>query len=95
MTIGQQLKDAGCDRVYENTSEAWKEAFFAQADDLLFRNGSYTSEEVVALIGRPHHPNAIGAATRVFSKDRNLIPTYEPAKQPAAHARIITRWHSQ
>jgi len=46
------------------------------------------------LIGRPHHPNAIGAATRVFAKDRNLIPTYEPAKQPAAHARIITRWHS-
>jgi hypothetical protein len=72
----------------------WKEAFVAQADDLLSRNGSYTSEEVVALIGRPHHPNAIGAATRVFARDRNLIPTYEPAKQPAAHARIITRWHS-
>ncbi len=95
MTIGQQLKDAGCDRVYENTSEAWKDAFFSQADAMLSISGSYTAEEVVSVIGRPHHPNAIGAATRVFAKDRNLIPTYEPAKKPAAHARIITRWHSQ
>ena len=32
---------------------------------------------------------------RVFARDHKLIPTYEPAKSPAAHARIITRWHSQ
>ena len=95
MTIGQQLKDAGCDRVYENTSEAWKQSFFAQAEQMLARNGSYTAEEIVTLVGQPHHPNAIGAATRVFARDHKLIPTYEPAKSPAAHARIITRWHSQ
>lgn len=95
MTIGQQLKDAGCDRVYETTSEAWKQSFFAQAEQMLARNGSYTAEEIVPLVGQPHHPNAIGAATRVFARDHKLIPTYEPAKSPAAHARIITRWHSQ
>lgn len=88
------LKDAGCETVYGNTSEVWKQAFFSTAEDMLFRNGSYTAEDVVSLIGRPHHPNAIGAAARAFAKDRRLIPTYEPAKQPAAHARIITRWHA-
>jgi len=95
MSIGQQLKDAGCDRVYENTSEGWKQSFFPQAEQMLARNGSYTAEEIVPLVGQPHHPNAIGAATRVFARDHKLIPTYEPAKSPAAHARIITRWHSQ
>ena len=95
MTTGQQLKDAGCDRVYGNTSEGWKQSFFAQAEQMLARNGSYTAEEIVPLVGQPHHPNAIGAATRVFARDHKLIPTYEPAKSPAAHARIITRWHSQ
>ena len=95
MTIGQDLKDAGCDRVFNRTSEAWKEAFFTQAEQMLARDGSYTAEEVVFLVGKPHHPNAIGAATRVFARNRQLIPTYEPAKSPSAHARIITRWHSQ
>ena len=90
---GQELKDAGCAQVLEHTPEAWVADFEQQAAALLKTNGSFTAEEVVTLIGQPpNHSNAIGAACRQFVKRNGLTGSYEPAKSPSAHGRIITRW---
>ena len=90
---GQELKDAGCAQVLEHTPEAWVADFEQQAAALLKTNGSFTAEEVVTLIGAPpNHTNAIGAACRQFVRRNGLTGSYEPAKSPSAHGRIITRW---
>ena len=90
---GQELKDAGCAQVLEHTPEAWVADFEQQAAALLKTNGSFTAEEVVTLIGQPpNHTNAIGAVCRTFVKRNGLTGSYEPAKSPTAHGRIITRW---
>ena len=90
---GQELKDAGCAQVLEHTPEAWVADFEQQAAALLKTNGSFTAEEVVTLIGAPpNHTNAIGAACRQFVRRNGLTGSYEPAKSPTAHGRIITRW---
>ncbi len=39
-----------------------------------------------------NHTNAIGAVCRAFVKRNGLTGSYEPAKSPTAHGRIITRW---
>jgi hypothetical protein len=90
---GQERKDAGCAQVLEHTPEAWVADFEQQAAALLRANGSFTAEEVVTLIGQPpNHTNAIGAVCRTFVKRNGLTGSYEPAKSPTAHGRIITRW---
>jgi hypothetical protein len=90
---GQELKDAGCALVLEHTPERWVAEFEAQATALLRANGSFTAEEVVTLIGQPpNHTNAIGAVCRTFVKRNGLTGSYEPARSPSAHGRIITRW---
>ena len=90
---GQELKDTGCAQVLEHTPEAWVAGFEQQAAALLKTNGSFTAEEVVTLIGQPpNHSNAIGAACRQFVKRNGLTGSYEPARSPSAHGRIITRW---
>ena len=90
---GQELKDQGCTQVLEHTPEAWVAAFEQQAGALLKANGSFTSEEVVTMIGQPpNHLNAIGAVCRQFVKRNGLTGSYEPARSPTAHGRIITRW---
>jgi hypothetical protein len=92
--LGQDLKDAGCALVLEHTPERWVAEFEQQATALLRANGSFTAEEVVTMIGQPpNHSNAIGAACRQFVKRNGLAGSYEPAKSPSAHGRIITRWH--
>jgi hypothetical protein len=91
---GQDLKDAGCAKVLENTPDQWVADFEQQAAALLRSAGSFTAEEVVTMIGQPpNHTNAIGAACRQFVKRNGLLGSYEPAKSPSAHGRIITRWH--
>ena len=78
----------------ENTPDQWVADFEQQATALLRANGSFTAEEVVTLIGQPpNHSNAIGAACRQFVKRNGLHGSYEPARSPTAHGRIITRWH--
>jgi len=90
---GKELKDAGCAQVLEHTPEAWVVSFEQQAAALLKANGSFTAEEVVTMIGQPpNHTNAIGAVCRTFVKRNGLTGSYEPAKSPTAHGRIITRW---
>jgi len=90
---GQEAKDAGCALVLEHTPERWVADFEQQAAALLKTNGSFTAEEVVTLIGQPpNHSNAIGAACRQFVKRNGLTGSYEPARSPSAHGRIITRW---
>lgn len=90
---GEDLKEAGCTQVLGNTSAEWITAFEQQAAADLMNRGSFTAEEIVAVIGQPHHPNAIGAACRDFARRNNLTFQYEPAKSPAAHGRIIKRWY--
>ena len=92
-TTGQELKDAGRALVLEHTPERGVADFEQQAAALLKTNGSFTAEEVVTLIGQPpNHTNAIGAACRQFVKRNGLTGSYEPARSPSAHGRIITRW---
>ena len=91
---GQDLKDAGCIKVLKNTPDQWVADFEQQATALLRSAGSFTAEEVVTMIGQPpNHTNAIGAACRQFVRRNGLLGSYEPAKSPSAHGRIITRWH--
>ncbi len=90
---GQELKEAGCAQVLEHTPEAWVASFEKQAAALLKANGSFTAEEVVTLVGQPpNHMNAIGAVCRTFVKRNGLTGSYEAARSPSAHGRIITRW---
>ena len=91
-TSGQELKEAGCKQVLDNTSPEWAAKFSQQAAGFLISKGSFTAEEVVEKVGQPHHPNAIGAACRDFANRNALCFSYEPAKSPAAHGRIIKRW---
>ena len=92
--IGDYLKEQGCKQVLEHTPDTWVAEFEQQAAALLKTNGSFTAEEVITLIGQPpNHSNAIGAACRQFVRRNGLLGSYEPAKSPSAHGRIITRWH--
>ena len=92
-SIGDFLKEKGCMDVLKNTPEQWVADFEQQATALLKANGSFTAEEVVTMIGQPpNHSNAIGAACRQFVKRNGLTGSYEPARSPSAHGRIITRW---
>ena len=91
---GEYLKEQGCTKVLENTPDQWVADFEQQATALLRTAGSFTAEEVVTMIGQPpNHSNAIGAACRQFVKRNGLHGSYEPARSPTAHGRIITRWH--
>jgi hypothetical protein len=91
-TTGQELKEAGMARVRASTSPEWTAAFEQEAAAELMERGSFTAEEVVAVVGQPHHPNAIGAACRAFAQRNDLCYQYEAAKSPSAHGRVIKRW---
>ena len=92
MTTGNLLKEAGCARALSNTPLQWRQDFEATAATLLDHNGSFNAEEVVTMIGPPPRANMVGAVCRAFCRSKDLIATYEQAKSPAAHARIISRW---
>lgn len=92
-TTGDLLKEAGCALALSNTPLQWQQDFEALAGALLRRDGSFTAEEVVAVIGPPPRPNQTGAVCRQFARGRRLVAQYEKAKSPSAHARIITRWY--
>jgi hypothetical protein len=87
------LKEAGCALALSNTPLQWQEDFEAMAGALLKAAGSFTAEEVVAVIGPPPRPNQTGAVCRQYARSRRLVAQYEKAKSPSAHARIITRWY--
>lgn len=91
-TTGDLLKEAGCALALSNTPLQWQQDFEAMAGALLRAAGSFTAEEVVAVIGAPPRPNQVGAVCRQFARGRRLVAQYEKAKSPSAHARIITRW---
>ena len=91
-TTGEMLKEAGCALALSNTPLQWQQDFEAMAGALLKAAGSFTAEEVVAVIGSPPRPNQTGAVCRQFARARRLVAQYEKAKSPSAHARIITRW---
>ena len=90
---GFDFRDEGCAQVLGNTPRSWVADFEQQATALLRDQGSFTAEEVVALIGQPpNHINAIGAACRAFALRNDLVGSYEKAINPSAHARVIVRW---
>ena len=69
-------------KVRASTSPEWTAAFEQEAAAELMDRGSFTAEEVVAVVGQPHHPNAIGAACRAFAQRNDLCYQYEAAKSP-------------
>jgi len=91
-TTGEMLKETGCALALSNTPLQWQQDFEAMAGALLKAAGSFTAEEVVAVIGPPPRPNQVGAVCRQYARGRRLVAQYEKAKAPAAHARVITRW---
>lgn len=90
---GRALKERGMAIADLNTEDGWKQAFVLVAADILTQHGSVTAEEVVEIVGQPPASrNAIGARMSSFAKANKLSCTYEKAKKPSAHARIIARW---
>lgn len=65
-TEGEILRDQGIDQVLENTYEEYKRDFEEVFDGLVRDGVSFTSDQVVAVVGYPEgtHHNAIGALTR-------------------------------
>jgi hypothetical protein len=91
--LGERLRDQCLAHILEHTPDSWVEAFEEKAGRFLRTQGSFTAEEVVSHIGPPpNHVNAIGAVCRAYARSNDLVGSYEKAKNPAAHARVIVRW---
>ena len=89
---GGVLKATGIRLVASNTPEDYKESFCRFV--LTMPSGRlFTSDEVVAAVGMPPHPNAVGGLTSGMA-DAEAIEyvRHVPTTRPSAHGRQISQW---
>ena len=94
---GEELKQAGISRVLDSAEKSWKQTFCLVAVQLLQTKGSFTAEEVVALVGHPPEErfNSIGGTMSRLNRTLKgliTIKSFEKSVRPSCHSRMIPRW---
>ena len=95
---GARLRDEGCAKVLDHTSEGWKYAFRCAAVDIMADHGSVTVNDIYERIGpRPAyvHQNAPGAQLRAVATAEGWVRGGSAdTVNPAAHKRAggVTIW---
>ena len=93
-TLGDWLRDKGCERVFRDTPEGWRGAFDAAAYGILLAKSEVSSDEAIAVVGLPpNHLNAVGAAMRSFATRNKLtIRRYKKSRRTERHSGRIAVW---
>lgn len=94
LAAGEAARDLGTQRVlYASTQDEWRECAYLWLGEL--RPGQrVTSTDMVAAIGMPHSPNAVGAVMRAAAVRGYLTPTddYVRSTRPSCHAAVVRVW---
>jgi len=89
---GRELKEQGVDRVASRSIDFQDRAALA-IGRLAMRGKMFTAEDVRELVGDPPHPNAMGAALRIASREGAIIACgWKEASRGSAHGRVLRLW---
>lgn len=88
VTEGARLRDEGMEQVLGSTPEDYKERFRDRFAWLVSTGEIFCAEDIVAVVGKPPSPNAIGALFNgAVRRHRVEIVGYKPMADSRSHAR--------
>jgi len=91
---GARRRDAGIARVLANPlQDIWREAAYLWLSNVP-HGAQVTATDLIAAIGMPPSPNAVGATMRAASVLGLIVPTgiYTKSTRPIAHASAMRVW---